>query len=569
MSSGNDMATFPGSDMGQAQCSVTVTATDPATGMPTMNAPARLAAVANVSGEIGPHWTLLRAGDTTPVPTTATDANAHHVQADVTLAGSWTFSVVFDSGCRAMAAMTLDNPLGVQVLYRFRALPPETSGFPLKDDAVTIIGGEPIPHNIMLDPGTPVTGTLRAGGVGVAGEVRLLADDGPDAVALTGSDGSFKLAVQAGGGYTPLLIPTSTTIAPHLGAHALGATFVGAAFDLPGGVAVGGSVVDTSAAPIAGANVVLRAGALPSGPGTTNGAGAFTLYAETGSYTLSFGADAWPQGSLPAVTVPAGGGAIAVAYTIARVAVGGSVVGDDGVTPVAGARVTITSQPLAHVADVTVGGSGAVPAGGRVATVVTTDGNGALPALQLPLGSYSIIVEPPGPSIDGLTAISETLAGAATWTLTLQKPAPLAVTITRGDGSPVPGVTLTAIETVGLGAAPVGVTDGNGQYTFTLDRGAPIDLVVEPPAAPKLAGTRVALPAGGGSVSVSLGPGLPISGVVQSPSGTIQPGVRVEALCWSCGSTTPISTSISDATGTYHLYLPDPGDVVTDGGVSD
>ena len=47
-----------------------------------------------------------------------------------------------------------------------------------------------------------------------------------------------------------------------------------------------------------------------------------------------------------------------------RVAVGGTVVGDDGATPVAGARVTITSRPLGNVADVSVGGAAALHAGG-------------------------------------------------------------------------------------------------------------------------------------------------------------------------------------------------------------
>ncbi|HEY2747290.1 MAG TPA: carboxypeptidase-like regulatory domain-containing protein, partial [Polyangia bacterium] len=421
--------------------------------------------------------------------------------------------------------------------------------------------------DLQLVAGTQVNGTMRAGGVGVPGNVRLIADLGPDAVAFAGSDGSFTLALDPAGSYTPLLIPSSTTLAPHLGPKAMGASFVGGSFDIPGGVAVSGSVVDGAAAPIAGANVVLRAGALPSGPGTTNAGGAYTLYAETGAYTLSFGADDWPQGTLDGVGVPAGGTSIAVAYTIGRVAVGGTVVADDGTTPVAAARVTITSHaPLPSVANVTIGGAAAVPAGGRVARVVTTDANGVLPTMQLPLGSYDLIVEPPGPSLDGLTAVSETLAGAATWTIALAKPVPLAVTVVRGDGTPVDGAALTAVETVGLGAAPTGATDANGQYTFAIDKGATLELVVDPPASVGLAGARVPLPAGGGAVQVTLGPGVEMSGLVKTPEGKALGGVRVEALCFSCGSTTPISTSITDASGNYHLYLPDPGDVAVDGG---
>ncbi len=570
-SGGSDMSTEGSHDLAASPCNgVTVTATDPATGAATLNAPALLVATANVTGESGPHWTLVRTGDSNTITPTTTDANGFDAQYQVEDAGTWTFAVQFDTGCSATGAITLANPLGVQVLYRFRALPPEASGYPLTDTPITVTGGEPRTANLLLDPGTAVTGTLRAGGVGVAGEVRLIADLGPDAVAFAGSDGSFALAVSASGYYTPLLIPTSTTLAPHLGAKILGASLVGASFDIPGGVAVSGSVVDGSAAAIVGANVVLRAGALPSGPGTTNGSGAFSLYAEAGAYTLSFGADDWPQGSLDGVTVPAGGTSVAVAYTVARVAVGGGVVGDDGATPVAGARVTITSHaPLPSVANVSVGGGAALPAGGRVARVVTTDGNGALPAMQLPLGTYDLIVEPPGPSLDGLTAVTETLAGAATWTIALAKPVPLAITVTRGDGTPVAGVALTAIETVGLGAAPMGTTDANGQYTFVIDKGAPLDLVVEPPAATKLAGASVALLAGGGNAHVTLGPGVAVTGQVNTPDNKSLKGVRVEALCYACGSTTPVASAISDGSGTYRIYLPDPGDIAVDGGAGD
>jgi len=59
--------------------------------------------------------------------------------------------------------------------------------------------------------------------VGTPGEVRLIADVGTDAVATTNALGSFTVAVQGSGMYTPLLIPQATTLAPHLGAKQQGA----------------------------------------------------------------------------------------------------------------------------------------------------------------------------------------------------------------------------------------------------------------------------------------------------------------------------------------------------------
>ena len=568
---GADMGIGNGADMGIAMCAtVHAAAIDPTTGAVTDHVPARLTAYAEVTGVSGPRWTLQRTGDPTSVTPTPTDSSGLRVQYDVTAPGTWIFTVAFASGsCRGSDQITVGNPLGAQQLYRFRALPPETSGFPLTDTAVTVTGGTPLTRDLVLDAGTAVSGILRAGGSAIAGEVRLLAATGPDAVALAGSDGSFKLAVQAAVDYTPLLIPRATTIAPHRGMPMQGGSFVGASFDVPGGVAVGGSVVDGAAAAIAGAHVVLRDGTLPSGPGLSNASGAFTLYAEPGVYTLSFDADDWPQAALANVVVPGGGTTVAIAYTTARVAVGGSVVADDGVTPVANARVTITSRPLGPVATVRVGIGAAMAAAGRVARVVTTDANGALPAMQLPPGTYDLVIEPPRPHVDGLTAVTEVLAGADTWTLRLDKPVPLAVTVDGPDGNGVGNVRLTAIETVGLGAAPSGVTDGSGHYSFAIDKGAPLALLVEPPGDARLAGARVSLAANAGSATVTLGPGLLVSGVVRSPAGTAQPGVRVEALCWSCGSTTPVASAISDGSGTYRIYVPDPGDVVVDGGAGD
>ena len=560
---GADMGIHFATDLAKVDCDVvTISAVDATTGLPKTRVPARLIASVPTSGATDAQWTVMRTGDSMSYVPQMLDPSNLRVQFDATQAGTWTFVVHFPSrGCTAMNSTTLDQG-GATVLYRFRVLPPETSGFPLTDVTVSITGGTPLSRDLTLDAGTAVSGVLRAAGVATVGEVRLIADpdSGPDADAITDGSGNFALAVQASGYYTPLLIPQSPTLAPHLGARAQGATFLGASFDVTGGATVTGTVVDGAATAIGGARVVLRAGALPSGTGTTSGAGAFTLHAEPTTYTMSFGTDAWPQGSIGGVVVPAGGASVAIAYTIGRVAVGGSVVADDGTTAIAGARVTIVSRPLGNLANVTVGGGAAMPATGRVARVVTTDALGALPAMQLPLGTYDLIVEPPGPSLDGLTAVTEVLAGAATWTLKLDKPVALSGTVTDTAGHGVAGARITAVETVGLGAAPSTLTDANGHYSLFVDKGAPLQLLVEPAAADKLAGARVSLAANAGTADVALGPGLEVSGVVRSPSAAPQPGVRVEALCFACGSTTPLATSISDSQGNYRLYLPDPGD---------
>ncbi len=564
----NDM-NASASDMAVAGCAVVmVDAVDATTGMPKATAPARLIAV-DVTGGFGATWTVTHAGDGKSYVPMPTDSSNLRVQLDAAEPGTWTFHVMLPGRCGGSNGVTLGNPTGRSELYRFRAMPPESNAYTMTDTAVTVTSGTPLTKDLTLDPGTQVAGVLQGPSGGTPGEVRFVADSGPDAVTVTAADGSFQLAVLAMGMYTPLLIPSSTVLAPHLGQKGQGATFVGQSFVVGGGASVSGTIVDGASNGVAGARVVLRAGLLPSGTGVADVSGAFTLHAEpAGSYVLSFGADGWPQGTLAGVTVPPSGTSVSIAYTVGRVAVGGSVVGSDG-APVPNARVTITSRPLGSVASVVVGGGAAMPAQGRVARVVTTDGSGALPALQLPLGTYDLVVEPPGPSLDGLTAITQTLAGAATWTLHLSRPVTLAGTVRGPTGQGVAGARVTAIETVGLGAAPMTTTDGNGHYSLMVDRGAPVQLLVEPAASDKLAGVRESLAAATTSADIALGPGLAVSGVVHAPTGAPVPAVRVDALCWSCGSTTPVASAVSDGQGVYRIYLPDPGPLILDGGAGD
>ena len=91
-------------------------------------------------------------------------------------------------------------------------------------------------------------------------------------------------------------------------------------------------------------------------------------------------------------------------------------------------------------------------------------------------------------------------------------------------------------------------------------------LLVEPDGAAKQAGTRVALAAGTtAAADVVLQPGLQVTGTVQVGTQPL-PAVTVQALCFSCGSNTPLAESITNHNGVYNLYLPDPGDNIVDGG---
>src|SRR5439155_1545191 len=161
-------------------------------------------------------------------------------------------------------------------------------------------------QDLFLLPGALVSSTLRGPGAApIAGEVRLLGEDGPDAITTAGAGGAFAVAVNPNLKYTPLIIPAGTALAPSLLAQTAGVSLGGVSFATDSGVLVSGTMTDPGGAPIGGARVVLRAGKLPSGTGISAADGTYALRAQPGSYVASVGADGWPELSLPSVTAPA------------------------------------------------------------------------------------------------------------------------------------------------------------------------------------------------------------------------------------------------------------------------
>jgi hypothetical protein len=566
---GSDMAAG-GADMGVAFCvTVNVTAVDDANNQ-VMTAPARLFAVASGHNLIGAQWTVQRTGDAPDVPTQDSPSDPLRVHYAATEGGTYDFFVRFPSGCTGHGSIELLDPTVASQNYILRALPPESSGLPLTDTPFTIHGHAEKGVVINLDPGTPFTGTLNGPSGGVPGQLRFIADKGADAVVLTNAVGLFTVNVQGLGQYTPLLVPTSPTLAPRLFTQKVyGSDFGKVAFTVDAGAVVSGNVFDPMSLAVSGANVVLHAGAQPSTLGTSDAAGAFALRAGAGSgYTMTFGAPEFPEGAVENVPVPPTG-PIKIQYTIGRVPVGGTVVASDGTTPVPNARVTITcTDPPSKVADVTINGA-LSSALGRVSRVVKTDAAGALPPLQLPSGNYDLVIEVPPPFTDGLTSTSKQLTGPDTWNLTLAKRITLNGIVRDTMGKGVEGVKVTAYELAGLGSAPVATTVAGGTFSLTVDPGAPIQLLAEPQADVHLAAKRMSVPKGTTYIDVPLGAGLQVHGTVYRGKIELLGYVRVELLCDGCGSETPLTTAIAGGDGQFNIYVPDPGDLILDGGVGD
>jgi hypothetical protein len=512
-------------------------------------------------------------------------------QLDVTEPGEYWF--YFDNGfdCSVSAPYSVNAADGIPATYTFRVSPPVGAGAPMKDFSETIHGGtQPGLRILALDPGIPISSVLTtASAQPVAGEVRFIATSGPDAIATASRAapvGQFTLFVSAAAHYRPLLIPFDQTLAPMIFATDdsgmnlanLVTTSKSSPFVVDAGATVSGSVTGTSG-PLQ-ANVVLHAGPVPSSVGTTLADGSFTLHAQpmAGPFDVEVSALGWPTVTLPGVSVPAAGASLQIAYATPRFTVGGSVASSKG-TPLVGAHVTIQSRAghdLANVATIAVGGNAAVAVAGRVNQVVTTLAGGALPPMALPAGDYDLLIDPagatPASSGDGLTFAQATVNGAATWSLKLAPKVMLMGTVVDSATPPQPvaGAKIVAVESGGF--APAFTTSSSsdpaqlGRFSLLVDSGVGIDLMVDPPAASHgLANADVHLPRGTTSTTVVLDPGFAVPAKVTLNGSAIR-GALVQVL--APDGSAPAPSRVTDSSGRVTVYVPDPGELDVDGGIS-
>ncbi|HEX4459671.1 MAG TPA: hypothetical protein VIA18_16950, partial [Polyangia bacterium] len=249
-------------------------------------------------------WSVALAGS--PAPATQVDATGRVVTVNATVAGTYTFTVRFaNDDCVGVGSIDLLNPTGAMALYRFRGLPPSGSKNAPTDTMVVLTGGTPLANRpVRLDSGSAASGVLSDGMGPIPGEIRFVGMSVPDADTRAGASGTFSVAVGTTDYYQPLLIPDSPLLAPHLGSETEGYALSQGSFTVSAGAPITGSVSD-GANPIAGAGVVLRAGLLPSGLGTSAADGTFSLRAEalTTAYQLSVSSDGWPTLTLDDIVV--------------------------------------------------------------------------------------------------------------------------------------------------------------------------------------------------------------------------------------------------------------------------
>jgi len=503
----------------------------------------------------------------------------------IVLPGDYTVSISGDIGgitCSGTSqTYTVTDPNAVPVQYRLRLVPAAGQGAPIQERVITVAG--PTIPEVALVPGELFDATLTGpGATPLAAYMRLsqVGGLGGDVETFANASGEFSIWLNPAL-HDVLVVPADQTLAPMLFKSVdvtQAPAVLSALFTVVQGDAVTGTVLDRAGAPLAGARVSLKVDGVPSTIATTDGSGAFTVYARTGGTTTVSVVP--PAGSgLPQLELAAGVGLIAAAGTPLAIrysagltsrAVSLTVTQTDFATPVPMAPVTWIADNIASAGTVTPMGSGALTATGRVRMTAMADGSGDVSGLMLPETAYSVLVEPTA------TTPAGELVALVPVDLSSGMPTPMSVQLSvgtmvsgtvRGDSQePLGGIRVTASALGDIANSPTAsasvVTLGPGEYTLMVVAGGSYDLrfesttnthghVVESLDAPAQGMVARDVDMRG---ATALSSSVTISGVGAA-------GVSITALCFDCTgpeAVRPKAEAISASDGKFVLAIPTP-----------
>jgi hypothetical protein len=340
------------------------------------------------------------------------------------------------------------------------------------------------------------------------------------------------------------------------------------------GISIMGTARDDSDHPVVDARVLLRKGDVPSTVGPSDASGRFTVRARAG--TLSAVVVPPPGSGLPEARVPSTPGidlregttGMTLDMKWAKSPAGPlalRVLGTDGATPVAGARVHVeSSAELPSVGTLTVRVSGVeipLAATGTVRADAMTDAKGVAALGVLRAGDYRVTVAPPDSGSTAATTAATLTLPAAGLTRDVRLAPLVMVTGLLTPAAMAAGSRVTALDQGIL--APTtqasAIVDANGNYALALSSSRKYELLVEPPVGRGLARSVFAILNPGESPAPSAVPvALPWSGTVTTLGNGVG-GAVVQVFCLSCLDTKlPVAQGISQADGTLDLLLPAP-----------
>ena len=528
-------------------CSV-VLAFDPQQPVADPVAPVRAQArVFGASGVTMFNW-MVTDPDNLDVTTTSQSTDGSMVDFVAAKAGSYQVRAQVTAGTfcpDGFAVLPVTQAGAHQADYRVRVTPPSGAGAPPQESIIQVQGGADVTRDLVLDPGLAVNGSVKNGSTGVAAYIRFMPVSTPNNFVETFSatGGGFTTRL-LGQNHQVLVVPMVAGLAPALLSWTVSTTTL----NVTAGNAITGIVKDGSGAALAGAQVQLTSGGVPSTLATTAADGSFTVRTSLAT-TATFDVTVAP---------PAGRGLPALSATGAF----GNSVTIQYANTTACSLAASTAPPNAKVIVVgsvanagTIGGAGAQ---GTVKIAATADGTGKLPAVLVPRAVLSAVVN--------LTSVSALDTSSCTaQTIAAQAPTTVNGTIVDGRGALLASGMIEATPTGDLALAGVPqlvwMSDQSGAYSLQLATGGHYDVTFSDPHAHSAPLALTNVTAAGVPTTALLGKALKLSGNV-SVLGNANPVINasIQVLSLTAGpSASPLGETASTQTSTYAVGIPDPG----------
>lgn len=502
-------------------------------------------------------WTVIDP-DNLDVATTNQSTDGSMVDFIAAKAGSYMVRAQVSAGtfCPDGFAVLPVTPAGAQVAdYRVRVTPPAGAGAPPQETVLQVMGGGDVTHDLPLDPGLPVTGSVKNGTTGVAAYLRFMPVSTPNnfVEVFSATGGSFSTRL-LGQNHQVLVVPMVAGLAPALVNWTVSTTTL----NVSAGNQIAGFVKDGAGTGIAGAQVQLTSGGVPSTLATTAADGSFSVRTSLATSATFDVTVAPPAGrGLPALSATgAFGNSVTIQYANAAACSLASTPVKRGATAEPGAKVTVVGT-LANAG--TIGGAAAL---GTVKIAATADGTGKLPAVLVPRAALSAVVDL-GNNDLSLSALDTSTCVAQT----IDAPAPATVdgTIVDGNGALLVGgmVEATPVGDLSLAGVPqlVWTSDQSGAYALQLATGGHYDVTFSDPHAHSAPLALANVTAAGVPTTALLGKALKLSGNV-SVLGNANPVIdaSIQVFSLTAGpSTSPLGETASTQTSTYAVGIPDPG----------
>jgi hypothetical protein len=526
-------------------------------------------------------WTAKLDNPSSTIATTATDDSGAIIEVPVERPGSYqiTALIMGDSRCQGLLVAVAVPPQPASFVLRATA-----AGLPVQDSRISLSPSDPQPvADIRLDPGVvasvaPQRADLNGGPL--ASYVRVTSPGSDFSVEADTARGPLSTRLLPSVTYDVLIIPTEA-YAPDQFSGSPGAW--PQPLQIDPGVHVTARALAPDGSAVVGARMVLHRGTLPSTLATSDASGAMELWARAG--TLAAVVVPPPSSGLPRATVGMDGGAgivlgpgvasLDLAMTwdaIATASLAIDVLAPDGTTPIAGARVRVTSQgavaPVGMLVASPAGGTSvSLPASGSTDVEVASDATGTATFPPLPIGGYDVTIIPPAAaSPAAITSTSLTLArGGLAPSVTLARKVLLTGMLLPASDSA--GALVTAVDrsVTAAGAVTSTTVAADGSYTLSVDPGRGYELLVEPAAGVLRGRTVLTILSSNGTTVVSprtLPVGHLVGGRVTA-AGNAVAGALIQVFCQSISSqcldpTFSLTDAISGADGTFNLLLPEP-----------